>query len=181
MTALALLATVIASLDGVGIPHMLTGSHAATFHGEPRSTNDADLVIDPDLDSFRRVAAELRDLDLYCGDEQVAYRERGMCNVIDPRTGAKVDLIVRKDREFSRSEMARRIQVEVDGLRLWVATAEDVILAKLEWARLGGSERQRRDVAGVLAVSGDHLDLAYLERWASELGLSEDLRQALAG
>lgn len=180
MTAFRLLATVVDALDRAGVPHMLTGSHASTFHGEPRATNDADLVIDPDLPAFRAVAERLREDGLYCGDEGVAFEHRSMCNVIDPATGAKVDLIVRRDRPFSINEMERRIRVSVDGVALWIATAEDLILAKLEWARLGQSERQRRDIAGVLAVSGDQLDLAYLRKWATELGLGDDLREVLA-
>lgn len=180
MSAFRLLATVVDALDQAGIPHMLTGSHASTFHGEPRATNDVDLVIDPDLAAFRLAVGRLREAGLYCGDEIAALEHRSMCNVIDPATGAKVDLIVRKDRPFSVSEMARRIPVVVDDVALWVATAEDLILAKLEWSRLGGSERQRRDIAGVLAVSGDELDLVYLRRWATELGLDDDLREVLA-
>jgi len=175
-----LLATVVGALDRAEVPHMLTGAHASTFHGEPRATNDADLVIDPDLAGFRLAMGRLREAGLYCGDEEAALEHRSMCNVIDPATGAKVDLIVRKDRPFSVSEMARRIPVVVDDVALWIATAEDLILAKLEWARLGGSERQRRDIAGVVDVSGHELDLAYLRRWATELGLDDDLREVLA-
>lgn len=179
MTAFRLLATVVNALDGAGVPHMLTGSHASTFHGEPRATNDADLVVDPELAALRSVADGLRDGGLYCGDEVAAFEHRSMCNVIDPATGAKVDLIVRRDRPFSVGEMARRLPVVVDDVPLWIATAEDLILAKLEWARLGGSDRQRRDIAGVLAVSGEQLDLDYLWHWATELGLRDDLRAVL--
>ncbi|MGH9155107.1 MAG: hypothetical protein ACRD1K_04500 [Acidimicrobiales bacterium] len=73
MTALGLLATVIEALDENGVAHMLTGSHASTFHGEPRAANDVDLVIDPDLPALTDVARELRDHGLYCGDEVVAF------------------------------------------------------------------------------------------------------------
>ena len=160
---------------------MLTGSHASTFHGEPRATNDADLVIDPDLPALRAVARRLRDAGLYCGDEVAAFEHRGMFNVIDTATGAKVDLIVRKDRRFSVTEMVRRIPIVVDDVPLCIVTAEDLILAKLEWARMGGSDRQRRDIEGVLAVSGRGLDLEYLHRWATELGVDDVLRELLQG
>ena len=104
-----------------------------------------------------------------------------MFNVIDTATGAKVDLIVRKDRRFSVTEMVRRIPIVVDDVPLCIVTAEDLILAKLEWARMGGSDRQRRDIEGVLAVSGRGLDLEYLHRWATELGVDDDLRDLLQG
>lgn len=160
---------------------MLTDSHASTFHGEPRATNDADLVIDPALGALHSVAHDLRAAGLYCGDEDTAFEQRSMCNVIDAATGAKVDLIIRRDRPFSIEEFDRRIPVALDGVPLFMATAEDVILAKPEWARLGGTERQHRDIQGVLAVSGDQLDRTYLRHWANELGLTEDLRAVLEG
>ncbi|MGH9155106.1 MAG: hypothetical protein ACRD1K_04495 [Acidimicrobiales bacterium] len=99
--------------------------------------------------------------------------------VIDGATGAKVDLSIRKDRPFSFSELARRLPVNIDGQALFVASAEDVILAKLERARLGGSERQRRDLDGIIEVSGPSLDLDYLRHWAAELGLLGDLNALL--
>ena len=181
MSALALLVVVIDALDAAGIAHMLTGSYASTFHGEPRATNDVDLVIDPDAaTTLTSVADRLRLDGLYVGDEGGAFEHRSMFNVIDTGTGAKVDLIIRKDRPFSASEFERRRAVDVDGLRLHIASVEDLILAKLEWARRGGSERQLRDVDGIIAVSGEALDLPHLERWATELGLGDELRSALA-
>lgn len=97
-----------------------------------------------------------------------------MFNVIDSTSGWKVDLIIRKSRPFSLSEFARREPLDIEGTRVWVATVEDTIVAKLEWARLGGSARQLEDVAALLAVTGDRLDRAYVERWVAELGLREE-------
>ena len=94
-----------------------------------------------------------------------------MFNVVDATTGWKADLIVRKSRPFSRTEFARRRPVEVEGVRLWVATVEDIIIAKLEWAKLGGSARQLEDVAALLRVRPDELDRGYLDKWITELDL----------
>lgn len=93
-------------------------------------------------------------------------------------TGWKVDLIFRRDRAFSRSEFARRRPVVIAGVSTAVASVEDMILAKLEWAKLGGSERQRRDVIAMLAVQGATIDRTYLQRWAAILDVEDDLRTA---
>lgn len=179
MTALRLLGFVVHALDAAGIGHMLTGSHASTFHGEPRATNDVDLVIDPDPAGIDRFTGAVEATGLYCGDGRAALVHRSMFNVIDTTTGAKVDLMLLRDRPFSRSEFGRRQAVTIDEVSLRIATAEDTILAKLEWAGLGSSERQRRDVAGIVAVSGHRLDRAYLRRWAPELGVAEELEAVL--
>jgi hypothetical protein len=92
---------------------------------------------------------------------------------VDPASGWKADLVIRKDRPFSKSEFGRRQPAALPGELAFVASAEDTIIAKLEWARAGESERQLRDVASILAVSGEHLDHEYLRRWVNELGLGE--------
>lgn len=98
------------ALDAAGVPYMVTGSLASSAFGEPRASEDIDIVIAPTRDA---------------------------------------------------------------GLRLSVATAEDTVISKLEWAKEGESQRQVEDAAGILRVQADHLDTAYIERWVRELGLSE--------
>jgi hypothetical protein len=168
--------TMAEQLDTAGIPFMLAGSFASTYHGHPRTTQDIDMVIDPTRDALQRFVDSLPADRSYVDRTTAieAFDQRDMFNVIDLETGWKVDLILRKARPFSRSEFERREAVEWMGVRLFVVTAEDVILSKLEWARLsGGSERQMRDVAGVLQVHGDRLDLAYLERWLDVLAVRD--------
>jgi len=162
-------------LDAAGIPYMVVGSLASSYHGEPRMTRDIDLVIDPSPDALAVLVDRLRDAGLYAEADAArqALAERTQFNVIDPASGWKVDLIIRRDRPFSREEFARREQADLPMGQLQVATAEDTILAKLEWAGLGQSERQLRDAAGIVAVSGDRLDLEYLDRWAVELGVQD--------
>ena len=87
--------------------------------------------------------------------------------------GWKVDLILCKDRDFSRSDFERRRRVTVCDLEVWMATAEDTIVAKLERARAGESERQLRDVVGMLQLSGESLDHGYIRHWVVELGLDQ--------
>jgi hypothetical protein len=95
-----------------------------------------------------------------------------MFNVIDNATGWKVDFIVRKNRPFSREEFRRRQALTLLGVPVFVASAEDTIVAKLEWSLLGGgSERQRRDVAGILETAAGSIDIPYVEQWVRDLGL----------
>jgi hypothetical protein len=104
-----------------------------------------------------------------------AFRVGGMFNVIDNLTGWKIDFILRKDRHFSRTEFERRTPATLFGVAVFIATAEDTIVAKLEWSKLsGGSRRQRRDIAGIVAVVGPALDQPYLQHWISELDLAEE-------
>lgn len=153
---------------------MITGSLAGAFHGEPRATRDLDVVIDPDLDGLERLLAELQRGGYYVdrAAAQEAFRGRSQFNAIGP-DATKVDLIVRKDRPFSVEEFGRRRRVDLLGSSAYIATAEDVILAKLEWAADSDSERQIRDVEGILAASADTLDRRYLERWVGVLGVAE--------
>ena len=167
---------VLAALDRFEIPHMVAGSHASSYHGKPRSTNDIDLVIAPrtrrSLVEFAEAFIDERFYASAVAAEE-AFRMRGMFNVIDTQTGVKVDLILRKARPFSESKFARRRPARIFGIPVFVATPEDTILSKLEWAKLGESERQLRDVGSVLRMSAATLDLPYIERWAPELGVSE--------
>jgi hypothetical protein len=103
-----------------------------------------------------------------------------MFNIIDFSSGWKIDLIFRKARPFSQMEFSRRKEEDLAGLRLTVATAEDVLIAKLEWAKTGESQRQLEDAAGIIRIKGDLLDTAYIDRWIAELGLEEQWTAAKA-
>jgi hypothetical protein len=173
VTAPDLLRSVVAALEAAGIPFMLTGSLAAAVHGAARATMDIDLVIDPSADQLRVLVAALSASELYVSPEAAleALQHESLFNVVDPATGWKADLIVRKSRPFSRTEFARRRPCAYEGTRLWVTTVEDLIIAKLEWAKRGGSARQIEDVAELLRLAAGQLDRSYLERWIADLDL----------
>ncbi|MGH9111240.1 MAG: hypothetical protein ACRDZN_02920 [Acidimicrobiales bacterium] len=180
--ATKVLRDVIEGLDSAGIPHMLVGSFASTSYSTPRTTQDIDIVIDPTPLSLGRFIASLdRDRFYVESTAQQALAARDQFNMIDLTTNWKVDLIILKDNPFGRSEFDRRVRTDVFGVDLSIATAEDTVLAKLEWAAMGGSDRQVADAAAVLAVQGDRLDQAYLDRWAAELGVSGLLARARQG
>jgi hypothetical protein len=180
VTALRILAEIIGHLENADIPHMAVGSFASSFHGEPRSTQDIDLVIDPTEQSLERFLSSLDRGRFYVPEAlaRAEYRQHGQFNVIDMDTGWKIDLVLRKDRPFSVEEFSRRRAVTIEGVEVHVATPEDTVLAKLEWARMGASDRQLADAAAVLAALRDQIDYAYLDRWAEELGVTDLLGQA---
>lgn len=169
------------ALDRAGIAYMLTGSFASVFYGLPRSTQDIDLVIEATPAQLRSFLENLPRDEYYVDAEAAceAHSRESLFNVIDARTSWKIDMIVRKSRPFSRQEFNRRRRVDVGGISLFIASPEDVVLAKLEWGKLGESRRQIEDAAGILKLQFDSLDRSYLEKWVRDLGLAEQWRDAL--
>ena len=158
---------------------MVSGSFASAYHGAPRASQDIDLIIDPTADQLEKLLLALPDSEYYVSRDAAhdALQRRSQFNVIDLATNWKIDLIVRKSRRFSQEEFARRIPANLGGVQLSVATAEDVAIAKMEWAKLGGSQRQLEDVAGILRGRRD-LDREYIQRWVQTLELDEQWRSA---
>lgn len=175
MSAEALLRAVVAALREAGIPFMLTGSVAGAYHGAGRATMDLDFVIDPSAAQLEAFVALMSSTGTYVSPEAAreALADRTSFNVVDVESGWKVDLIVRKARPFSEEELRRRHTAEFLGVRLDVATLEDVVLSKLEWAKLGGSARQLEDVRTLLRVREGDLDTEYVRTWVQTLGLTE--------
>jgi hypothetical protein len=166
---------VVHALDTAGIPYMLTGSFASAYHAVPRATQDIDLVIAPSREQLTGLAQAFPAPAYYCDVDAAleAFERESLFNVIDLATGWKIDFIMRKSREYSHTEFARRQRVVFEGLDLYIATAEDVLLSKLEWARLGESGRQLEDAAWLLRRRSADLDWTYLEGWVERLQVGE--------
>jgi hypothetical protein len=127
---------------------MLAGSFASAYYGAPRTTQDIDLVIAATSDQLRTFVQFLSK-DQYSVDLDTALEARkhqSLFNVVDMATGWKIDLIIRKSRPFSEEEFRRRKLVNLQGRSLFVASAEDVVVSKLEWAKLAQSQRHIEDV-----------------------------------
>jgi hypothetical protein len=178
MALFELLAAVIDALDRAGVPHMVSGSLASARHGEARATQDIDIVIDPSETQMTELLDLLSATGWYVGDGAAALSRRTDFNVVESSSGWKVDLIVRKDRPYSREEFERRRPATIGGVDLWMVTAEDSILSKLEWGSSSRSERQLRDVKAVVEQQRETLDWDYLTRWAHELGVADLLAEA---
>lgn len=172
---------VVDVLEATGVPYMLTGSFASAYYGQGRSTQDIDFVIMPSRSQLRALLDQLTMPKFYVVERTAAeaLEDRTQFNAIDHETFAKVDFIIQKARSFSQTEFERRIPRVVAGVPLMIASAEDVILSKLEWAKLGESDRQIVDVRGILQVRWDQLDKDYLARWVDALDLHEQWRRAL--
>ena len=108
-----------------------------------------------------------------------AFKRESMFNVIDLRTGWKIGMIICKSRAFSQEEFGRRQRLSLQGISLSVASAEDIILSKLEWSKLSQSQRQIEDAAGILKIQRSSLNRPYLEQWIYELGLEKEWEDAL--
>jgi hypothetical protein len=174
---------ITAALDQAGIAYMLSGSFASAYYGAPRSTQDIDLVIAATPAQLRTFIEHLPSHEYYANLDAAleAYQQQSMFNVIDLATGWKIDLIFRKSRAFSQEEFRRRQLVEVANIPLFVASAEDVVVSKLEWSKLAQSRRHIEDVAGILKLRWESLDRSYLEKWILQLGLEtqwSDARRA---
>jgi hypothetical protein len=175
MSGLELLRVIVTAFERVSMPFMMTGSMAAAAHGAGRATMDIDVVIDATPDRLDALVDHLTSHGLYVSAAAArdALAHESAFNAIDVQTAWKVDLIIRKSRPFSKTEFARRTAIDFEGIRLWVATVEDLVVAKLEWAKLGESARQLEDVAKLVRAAGETIDFEYVNGWVQELGLVE--------
>ena len=163
---------------------MLTGSLAAAYYAAPRATQDVDLVLEVGPGKLSPLVRRLLEMGFYVSPEaaQEALETSGQFNAVDPEHGWKVDFILRKNRPFSAEEFSRRCTATVLGSEVSIVTLEDLILAKLEWMKLGESELQRRDVIQLIEAGRGKLDASYITRWAGELSVLSEwtaLREAV--
>jgi hypothetical protein len=181
---LSVLRQVVAVFEKFGLAYAIRGSWASSFHGEPRTTHDADVSVEPFPGKEQSFAASFgSDYYLSIGAIKQANRERFTFNIIHTPSAFKVDVFVMKNEGFDLSMMARRsVGTEAGGSEpalFWVS-AEDIVLLKLRWYRLGNevSDRQWSDVLGVLRTRSGLLEEAYLNHWAAELRVADLLARA---
>lgn len=172
-------------LESLHIPYLIGGSLASTVHGIGRATMDADILADLQLAHLEPIFRSLGG-DFFVDEEaiRIAVSKRGSFNIIHKETMFKVDIFVQKGGEFDRSQLKRRVSELIDTdpeRRVYFASPEDIILAKLDWYRMGGgvSDRQWRDVINVMRVQGERLDGVYLRKWAAYLQVEHLFDRAL--
>jgi hypothetical protein len=165
-----LLKTVTRLLDQKGIGYMISGSLAFNVYCIPRMTMDIDIVIELDqenLDDFLEIFSEGFYLDEVKVRQEI--RRKGMFNVIDHRSGFKIDFIIRKDTEYRRLEFSRKTMKLLEGIPLWMVSAEDLLISKMEWIQQLQSEKQTNDIEMLLSLPG--IDIDYIVSWCKNLKL----------
>ena len=169
-----LLARMVETFERLRIPYIVTGSVASMAYGEPRLTNDIDVVAGMGEAHVPGFLAAFPPGEYYLSEEAVreGIRRQGQFNIIHPASGLKVDVIIRSDTPFDRSRFARARTIRPsESYVASFASAEDVIIKKMEYYREGGSDKHLRDITGILKVSGEGIDEAYIAEWADRLGL----------
>ncbi len=171
-----LLSLLVRCFESLGVRYFITGSVASMAYGEPRLTNDIDVVVDLAEMHIPALVERFPHPEFYLSADAArqAIRRRGQFNIIHPRSGLKADIIIPKRSDFddSRFERAQKVR-PVDDLEAVFSSPEDVIVKKLDFYREGGSDKHLRDIAGIIKISGASLDLAYVGRWVQSMGLAE--------
>ena len=171
--------------EKLSVPYLIGGSLASTLYGMVRTTQDSDIVAEMQLEHLQPFVSALQD-EFYVDDEMISesIQRNSSFNIIHRETMFKVDVFIPHPRPFLQSQLARAqrqtftFETEISAK---FASPEDTILSKLEWYRLGGevSDRQWRDILGVLKTRQGELDLDYLQKWAGELKVTDLLERAL--
>ncbi len=164
------------ALEALGLRYFVTGSVATILYGEPRFTNDIDLVVALDAPRVDPLCMAFPAKEFYVSADSghAAVARHGQFNVIHPASGLKLDIMVPEETPFNRSRFARARRVQIaPGCEVYFASPEDVILKKMDFYRAGGSEKHLRDIAGVLKISGSAVDRQYVAEWAERLGVAE--------
>lgn len=178
-------ATVVAqSLERAGLRYAIGGSVAASLIGEPRSTLDLDIMIECDIEKTAILARELSD-NFYVDQESAvaAARDRGTFNAIHLATSLKIDFFVAEDSSLAREALAYRRRVDSPGSApLYFYALEDLVARKLLWFRMGGevSDRQWRDVLGMLRLRATSVDWPRLRELATVAGVGDLLERAIS-
>jgi hypothetical protein len=162
------------TFERLQIPYLITGSVASMAYGEPRLTNDIDLVAAVEGRHVPALLEAFPPPTFYLSEEGMreAIRSQRQFNIIHPESGLKVDVVVRKDTPFDRSRFTRiRSLRPREHYAAAFASPEDVIIKKMEYYQSGGSDKHLRDITGMLTISGSEIDQAYIAEWADRLGL----------
>ncbi|MFI5305525.1 MAG: hypothetical protein ACHQYP_12125 [Nitrospiria bacterium] len=171
-----LLERVVKVFEQFQIPYLVTGSVAAMAYGEPRLTNDIDIVANITKVNIPGLIEAFPLNDFRIDEELItnAIKVQSEFNIIHPSSGLKVDIFIRKSTPFEQSRFGRIRQiVPAEPYKVNFASPEDVIIKKMEYYREGGSEKHLRDIMGILKISGNEIDFEYISSWSNTLNLME--------
>jgi hypothetical protein len=170
----------VSALHQAGISYMVVGSFASNLFGDSRGTKDIDIVISANAEQVRAFLDGFPKTQYYfdLNTALEACRHKSMFNILDMEKGWKIDVIFQKPGAYHEQAFQRRSAAQINGVDVVALTPEDVIISKLLWAKMGESSLQIRDVAGVLKIQQNSLDLPYIEKWIAQLGLSAQWAEA---
>lgn len=181
MGPLDILKDVVSRLEKLSISYFLVGSLGAMYYSRPRFTNDIDLVIQISAQKIKELEQQFPIEEYYCPPFEIIRDEvmrRGSFNLLHQATGVKIDIVLQKDTEFSKTEFSRRKKVSLlPGFEAYIATPEDIVLKKLDFYREGNSEKHLEDVREIMAATS--LDLEYIQKWVSQLRLEDEWKKAV--
>ena len=183
--ALRVLLQVISAFEELGVAYHLGGSYASSIHGVPRQTQDIDLVVDLHAAAIPALCRRL-ERDFYCNEAALAaaVKSRGSANLVHFESALKIDIFVLGAGAYDQEEFRRhqaQVLVRDPERHIFVKSAEDILLRKLEWYRTGGevSDRQWSDILGIVKTQGQRLDRDYLLLWADRIGGRDLLAKVL--
>lgn len=171
-----LLQKVVTVFERLDVSYLVTGAVASIAYGEPRLTNDIDIVAAVEERHILGLLAEFPAAEFYIDEDMIkeAIREHGQFNIIHPASGLKVDVIIKKNTAFDESRFRRIRKIQpAPTFEADFSSPEDVIIKKMEFYKEGGSEKHLRDITGILKVSGEIVDRDYISQWAERLGITE--------
>jgi hypothetical protein len=172
---------VVDALEELQIPYMVVGSFASGAYGEPRMTQDIDIVVNLRYGDAEELGKRFAPPDFYLNTQSAkqAIRTCGQFNIIHGASGNKVDLMLLRDSAWNAKQFERRKRLEIiTGREASIATPEDIILSKMLWYKEGGSEKHLRDITGMLTISENQIDFDYVANWSKKLEV-EDVWQAV--
>jgi len=173
----------VAPLERASVTYMVTGGVASVVYGDPRFTRDVDLVVEMDSDFVAVIREAFTGGDFYVPPEDALFEELrrsegGHFNVIHRDTALRADVYIAGDDPFHAWALERRRRIEVEGLAVWLAPLEYVVVRKLEYFQMSDSDRHLRDVSMMLRISARLVDPAALREWSDRRGVAEVLEEA---
>jgi hypothetical protein len=170
-----LLKKVCQCFNQLNIPYLVTGSIASIAYGEARFTNDIDIVADIKKKHIRDILNCFPEEKFYLSEDSIkdAIVRKFQFNIIHPASGLKVDVIIKKKSEFDDMRFSRVKNFQMDDVGVSFSAPEDVILKKMEYYKMGGSEKHLRDIIGIIRISEELIQFDYIETWVNKLCLEE--------
>ncbi len=171
-----LLQKIVEVFERLQIPYLVTGAVAAMAYGEPRLTNDIDIVAVVDEHHITGLLEAFPPDEFYISEDMIreAISRKSQFNIIHPASGLKVDVMIKQDTPFDKSRFSRAKRIyPAESYQANFASPEDVIIKKMEYYKEGDSEKHLRDITGILKISGEDVDKDYISKWAQRLGLTE--------